>query len=193
MKTQLQVCKLLQEKGALGTSAGSSWGSREKWGEELWLGEPLAGDFCLQAGQKWAREPHRTLAWSRHSPWGLPYSDPCPSHGPLQPGSHPGVAAGLVSGCHIRCGSVGTRSSGAGRRRCSLLAASSATAPLGSHGVRIHTFPIHTATTSLERAASSCSLLLLAYFLGYVKARLTEPGASARAAELVRVPAGSGG
>lgn len=65
--------------------------------------------------------------------------------------------------------------------------------PLGSHGVRIHTFPIRTATTSLERAASSCSLLLLAYFLGYVKARLTEPGASARAAELLRVPAGSGG
>lgn len=36
-------------------------------------------------------------------------------------------------------------------------------------------------------------LLLLAYFPGYVKAGLTEPGAAARAAELLPVPAGSGG
>lgn len=50
-----------------------------------------------------------------------------------------------------------------------------------------------TSTTSLERAVSGCSLLLLAYFLGYVKARLTEPGASVRAAELLPVPAGNSG
>lgn len=53
--------------------------------------------------------------------------------------------------------------------------------------------PGRTSAASLERAASGCSLLLLAYFLGYVKAGLTELGALARAAELLPVPAGSGG
>ncbi|XP_053931836.1 collagen alpha-1(III) chain-like [Cuculus canorus] len=58
--------------------------------------------------------------------------------------------------------------------------------------MRAHTpSPGRTSTASLERAASACSLLLLAYFPGYVKARLTEPGASARAAELRAVPAGA--
>lgn len=46
-------------------------------------------------------------------------------------------------------------------------------------------------TASLERAASGCSLLLLAYFQGYVKARFTERGAWVKAAEPLLAPAGS--
>lgn len=93
------------------------------------------------------------------------------------------VTAGPAAGCQKGCESRRTRTKPCCRRP-----------PREPRGRGANTEPsLGRPSAASPESRERLRLLLLAYFPGYVKAGLTEPGAAARAAELLPVPAGSGG
>lgn len=80
IKKQFQVCKLLQERGALGMP--------QRGGREAWLGEPLAGGGCCSPwGGNGLGSP--TGGAGAAAGWGPSQPDRRRSRGVLQPGSPP--------------------------------------------------------------------------------------------------------